>query len=128
MPKYFEKAATNNDVKGKERYITIYQKNQRYIIIIFLISEKRRIKEKEKKTSLDSLKPAIDYFRQMVASQSLVDTILPQHSINQPATIIQLYTFTKENRNNVSNYNLISVLSFVTLASYFWFSIISGAM
>ena len=28
MPKYFEKAATNNDVKGKERYITIYQKNQ----------------------------------------------------------------------------------------------------
>lgn len=128
MPKYFEKAATNNDVKGKERYITIYQKNQRYIIIIFLISEKRRIKEKEKKTSLDSLKPAIDYFRQMVASQSLVDTILPQHSINQPATVMQLYTFTKENRNSVSNYNLISVLSFVTLASYFWFSIISGAM
>jgi len=119
MPKYFEKAATNNDVKGKERYITIYQKNQRYIIIIFLISEKRRIKEKEKKTSLDSLKPAIDYFRQMVASQSLVDTILPQHSINQPATVMQLYTFTKENRNSVSNYNLISVLSFVTLASYF---------
>jgi len=67
MPKYFEKAETKNDDKKK-------RKTHDYL--------------PKENTDCSFSKPDIDYFRQMVASQSLVDTILLQHSINQPASII----------------------------------------
>lgn len=45
-------------------------------------------KKMEKETKYHSLafsQPAIDYFHQMEVSQQLADTILHQHSTNQPA-------------------------------------------
>jgi len=45
----------------------------------------------EKETKYHGLafsQPAIDYFHQMEVSQQLADTILHQHSTNQPAPII----------------------------------------
>lgn len=65
----------------------------------------------------------------MVASQSPAGTILPQHSISQPAgSIIISKDNTVMAQLPTRRFNVTSVLRCITFASYFWFWIISGAM